>query len=76
MPILRERWRGLRFFLCLISAASAIACIVMPSLGVQDVFNEFQVPYSMTAHARILAEQLAGPVYTLLVVLPAQAVAR
>jgi hypothetical protein len=42
----------------------------MPALAVRDVFNEFGVPYSMLEHARILAEQWVGPVYTLLVVLP------
>lgn len=61
---------GLRFCLCFIAAASAVACIVMPVLGVQRVFEEFRVPYSARVHAEILIKQTVGPVYTLLVVLP------
>jgi hypothetical protein len=45
----------------------------MPTLGVLDFFREFRIPYSRVVHARILAEQLVGPIYTLLVVLPCAA---
>ena len=70
-PFGPQRW--LRFCLYLVAAASAITCIVMPALGVKNFFHEFRVPYSVAVHARILAEQCVGPVYTLMVVLPCAA---
>ncbi|WP_035613414.1 hypothetical protein [Haloferula sp. BvORR071] len=63
------RLRALSLCLCAIAIATAIACIVLPVIGAQGFFAEFHKPYSAVEHFKLVAEQSAGPVYTLLSVL-------
>lgn len=49
----------------LVIAASAITCIALPVMGANSFFSTFKVTHSANVHSRLLAEQLAGPVFTL-----------
>lgn len=39
-------------------------------MGASSFFSAFKVTYSASLHSRLLAEQLAGPVFTLSISLP------
>lgn len=56
--------------LWLLVAASVITCITLPVMGASSFFSAFKVTYSASLHSRLLAEQLAGPVFTLSISLP------
>ena len=58
--------RLLVFSLWLLVAASAIGCLALPLIGASSFFSEFKVPYSKSVHFQLLADQLVGPVFTLL----------
>lgn len=61
-----QRHFTLRIGLCLVVIASSLSCIVLPSVGAHGVFAAFNRPYSGEAYLRLLAGQIVGPGYTLL----------
>jgi len=50
----------------LLVIASSLGCIVLPSIGARGFFAAFNQPYSAEVHFRLLAGQIVGPTYTLL----------
>ena len=56
----------LKISLGLLVTASSLACIVLPSLGAHGFFAAFEQPYSAELHLRLLAGQIVGASYTLL----------
>ncbi len=66
IPMHSQPHRFLKICLGLLVVASATASIVLPTIGAQNFFVEFQQPYSASVHSQLLGEQVVGPVYTLL----------
>jgi hypothetical protein len=50
---------------CVVSLLSAVACVVLPIIGANSFFSNFRIPYSGSAHARLLGGQLVGPLFTI-----------
>ena len=62
-----KRQFTLKINLGLLVVASSLACLLLPILGVHGYFAEFNLPYSADEHFRLLAGQVVGPGFTLLV---------
>ena len=45
------------------SLLSAAACVALPVVGANSFFSNFRIPYSVSAHARLLGGQLVGPLF-------------
>jgi hypothetical protein len=60
-----QRHFAVKIGLGLLVIASSLACIVLPSIGAHGFFAAFNQPYSGEAHIRLLAGQIVGPSYTL-----------
>lgn len=59
-------YRLAKICLWLLTAISAVGCIILPIIGADGIFREFGWPYSAEVHFQLLGEQIIGPAYTLL----------
>jgi hypothetical protein len=60
-----KRQCTLKISLGILVIASSLASIVLPCIGAHGFFAAFNQPYSAETHLRLLAVQIVGPGYTL-----------
>ena len=56
--------RRSKIICCVVSLLTAAACVALPIIGANSFFLNFRIPYSASAHARLLGGQLVGPLLT------------
>ncbi|RYZ77978.1 MAG: hypothetical protein EOP06_29915 [Proteobacteria bacterium] len=58
--------RRIRILMCVIALLSALVSFMLPIIGADGFFRQFNVPHSWTAHFEMLGKQLLAPVLLLL----------